>query len=161
MRFLLALAIATGVAGCSTGAQIEAARMVKTARTTVAESKSCLGAAYSKPDYAKLKTKLFLNTDTVQVPLEYLTDHSKPTKAEIADLYKLHADIQDCRKIALDGMAAVHPLIVAAMVESFSASDKLWADTASSGNVTWGKFNEARQGIAVQLQGKLTQPLAQ
>jgi hypothetical protein len=140
-----------------TGAQMEAARIQKVSTSTVASSKECVDDVSSKPEYAGLLKKLYVSTDTnASVPLPYLTNQSKPTKAEIADLYKFHGDIQECRKIALDGASAMHPLILAALVEYFSETDRLWAD-AASGKLTWGKFNEGRQIVLTQYRTKHTE----
>jgi hypothetical protein len=136
---------------------MQAARMQKATLATTAEAKSCADNVYATPEYVSLEKKLFLSTDpSAQVPLEYLTNQSKPTKAEIADLYKLHSDIQPCRKIALDGMSAVHPLIVATLVDSYSAGDRLWVD-AASGKLTWGAFNGSMQVIKSEFRSKLTE----
>jgi hypothetical protein len=152
--FLLGIVVC--LSAC-TGAQMQAARMQKTTVATVAEAKSCVDNVYAKPEYASLEKRLFLTSDpTAQIPLEYLTDKSKPTKPEIADLYKVHSDTQPCRKIALDGMAAVHPLIVATLVDSYSATDRLWVD-AVSGKLTWGAINESRQTLINEYRGKLTE----
>jgi hypothetical protein len=81
--------------------------------------------------------------------LQYLTDKALPTKQEIAAVYKLHADIQPCRKIVLEGAAKTSAGHGAVLIGSFSASDKLWVEFAS-GHMTWGKFNSERQSIIQQ-----------
>ena len=131
--------------------------MQKVSSTTGPTNTACLQEVVSKPEFAGLSKKVYLNTDSrASYPLEYLTNQAKPTKAEIADLYKLHGEIQECRKIALDGVSAMHPLYLATLVEYFSDGDRLWAD-AASGKLTWGKFNEARQALTTQYRAKLTE----
>jgi hypothetical protein len=75
-------------------------------------------------------------------------------------LYNLYDEAQHCRKIALDGAAAVHPLLVAALVEYFSDVDRVWID-AAKGNLSWGKFNDSRQSAYHQFQDKYAQISAQ
>src|SRR6516162_7477350 len=76
-----------------TGAQMEAARMQKVSSTTGPTNTACLQEVVSKPEFAGLSKKVYLNTDSrASYPLEYLTNQAKPTKAEIADLYKLHGE---------------------------------------------------------------------
>jgi len=103
-----------------------------------------------------LKTKLYLSNEIMQMPLQYLTDQTRPTKAEVLDLYKAYGDVQNCRKIYLDGAAATPPFFLATFVESYSASDRVWAE-AVAGKLTWGKFNEARKAIAAETQSKLAE----
>jgi len=146
------------VAGC-TGAQMEAQRMQKVGAETVATGKACIEAITENPDYSSLKTKLYLAND-LQFPLEMLSDKRLPTKQDIALLYKVHADVQECRKGMLDGAAKMHPMIMLTLVESFAASDKVWAE-ATDGRMAWGKFNEARKDIMVQQQERMVQANAQ
>jgi len=81
-------------------------------------------------------------------------------KCPIALLYKWHARAQECRKIQLDGAAKIHPLVLLTTIETYSASDKLWAD-ATSGRLTWGKFNEGRRNVALDAQRKSIEADAQ
>ncbi|HKA70923.1 MAG TPA: hypothetical protein VKE26_03910 [Xanthobacteraceae bacterium] len=90
------------------------------------------------------------------MPVQYLTDDAKPTRAEIADLYRLHAEVQACRKVLLDAASKVHPLILTALIESFAENDRVWAQ-AAAGKLTWGQFNEARERLALQATAKMTE----
>lgn len=90
------------------------------------------------------------------IPLEMLTDPSKPTKDEIKDLYRLHNDVQQCRKVLLDGMAKYHPLAVMTFVEGFTEADKLSIE-ATTGKLSWGHINQRRKDQYVQLRARLTQ----
>jgi hypothetical protein len=89
-------------------------------------------------------------------PLQMLNDKTSPTKQEIALLYDIYGEMQDCRKIALDGVAKMHSLYLLTLVEAYSASDKLWADV-TAGRLTWGAFNEARRNNVTHFQAKLIQ----
>lgn len=143
------------LAGCSTGAQVEYARLQKAERDTTAAGTSCEGRATEKPDYDLLKKKMYLSPGT-QFPLKYLTDNSYPTKKEIEALFKLHAELQECRRIYLEGASKTHPLVLTMLVDSFAQSDKLWAE-AASGKMTWGKFNEGRKELTAQSQSQLAE----
>jgi hypothetical protein len=79
------------------------------------------------PEYKNIKTKLYFGLDN-QPPLQKLTDTSRPTKEEIKLLYRVYGDVQECRKILLDGAAKMHPLILLTFIESYAESDKLWAE---------------------------------
>jgi hypothetical protein len=83
-----------------------------------------------------------------------LNDKTSPTKQEVALLYEVYGELQDCRKIILEGAAKMHPLYMLTLVEGYSASDKLWTDM-TAGRLTWGTFNEGRKNIATQIQAKL------
>ena len=142
------------VSAC-TGAPMEVARIQKSPAATAASSRSCVDKVISKPEFAGLLKKIYLSNESyTTVPSEYLRNESKPTNSEISDLYKLHGEMQECRKIALDGASAMHPLFLATVVEYYSESDRLWAQ-ATSGKLTWGKFNEGRQAVTTQYQAKL------
>jgi hypothetical protein len=89
-------------------------------------------------------------------PLNLFETDTKPNKQEIATLYKVYGDLQECRKIVLAGASKMHPLILLAFVEGFANSDKLWAE-ATSGHLTWGKFNEERKNLMTQGQARIMQ----
>jgi hypothetical protein len=163
MRCLLgvpsAFFVAALVSGCSTGAEMEARRIQQTAAQTEATGKACIESVAADPQYASLKNKTYLGTDN-QFPLAILTDKTYPTRDQIALLYKLYGDLQECRKIALDGFAKMHPLYLLVMVETFSSGDHLWAQFAD-GRMTWGNFNQARRDITTQNQTKMAQAATQ
>ena len=54
------------------------------------------------------------------MPLQILTDKTLPTKSEIALLYKVYGDIQECRKGFLAGAGKAHPLIMLTLVDSYT-----------------------------------------
>ena len=138
--------------GC-TGAQIEANRMQKVATETTDFIQSCFHNIAENPEYASLRSKTYFGLDT-QFPLQMLNDKTSPNKQDIALLYKAYGDVQDCRKIALDGASRMHPLVLLTLVESYAESDKLWAE-ATSGRLTWGKFNEGRKALTTQGQARM------
>src|SRR5215472_11934524 len=135
------------LSACSTGAQQQAAQIQQTETQTGVGVRDCIDGVMAKPDYAHLKTKMFVSSDaTATPPLEYLSDNSHPTKSEIADIYKYYSDIRPCRKIALEGEATVHPARVNALVTGYDATDKLAVEFVS-GRMTWGNFNQQRASI--------------
>src|ERR1700750_1569930 len=89
-----------------------------------------------------------------------LNDETRPSKEEIKQVYALYSDMQDCRKLVLDGASKTHPAVMMAWVENFSNSDKLWAEF-TRGKMPGGKFNEGRKSLAVEGQARLTQAGAQ
>jgi hypothetical protein len=165
MPFILTLiaigSILLSVAGCSTVAQREAARMNNAFAQVDVQSTSCTNSVYANPDYAQIGKKLYFVTGSrsAQFPLQYLTDQSKPTKAEIAVLYKLYGDIQGCRKIELEGMAKANPLVVTALISEYSSADRIWTD-AVTGKLTWGKFNELRKALLADFEVNVTEVMA-
>ena len=64
---------------------MEAARIQKVSAATGAANTACLQEVISKPEFAAISTKIYLNTDSrASYPLGYLTNQAKPTKAEIS-----------------------------------------------------------------------------
>ena len=139
--------------GCGTGAQVESNRMRTADGETRAAARACHQRVVSQPEYAHLKTKLSL--DDGNYPLEFTTNTARPTKQEISLLYKYHADFQPCTKIAVEGLAQVHPLLMLTLVEYLSARDKLWAE-AVKGGLTWGQFNQGLKDLQTQHQANGT-----
>ena len=145
---LIGLAALFLLSACATGAQQQSNQLAQVKAETMSAGKDCYDGIYAKPDYAHLKTKMFLSTSGT-APLQYLTDSTRPNKNEIADLYKLHADVQACRKIFLTGMGRYHPALVNVAVQSYDATDKLWAEF-TKGRMTWGNFNKENHAITVR-----------
>jgi hypothetical protein len=152
-------AIVLSIGGCSTGAQREAARMQATAAESNASGQDCFQHIADNPDYTPLKFKTSLDFNP-QYSLQMLNDKTSPNKQEISLLYRVYGDIQECRKIALDGASKTHPLILLTYVETFSESDKIWSQ-ATGGRLTWGQFNEGRKNVTTQAQKQMIQANAQ
>ena len=151
----VAILLLVVLSACGTGAQQQAAQIQQTETQTGVGVRDCIEEVMAKPDYAHLKTKMFVSSDgTATPPLEYLSDNSHPTKSEIADIYKYYNDIRPCRKIALDGEVRVHPAIVNALATGYGATDKLAVEFVS-GRMTWGNFNQQRASIIVQMRQQL------
>jgi len=122
--------------------------------TTRQTSKTCFDEIREKPQYAELKRKLYYADDSVNVPLQYLTNPARPSKKDLGDVFALHADIQGCRKVLVDGQAKIHPLIVTTQVEGFTAADRIWTEFAA-GKMSWGEFNTKRKDVAVDVQQRM------
>jgi hypothetical protein len=152
-------AIVLSVAGCSTGAQREATRMQTVAAELQAKNDACFQHIADNPDYAALKLKTPLDVPP-QYLLQMMNDQTSPNKKEISLLYRVNGDMQGCRKIALDGVSKMHPLILTTLVEFYSNSDKLWGQ-ATAGRLTWGQFNQSRKDLRAQVQQKMMQADAQ
>jgi hypothetical protein len=166
MRFifvsLTACAVALSVAGCgstTTGAQQEANRIKSVAADYKAAGMDCQQKIAANPDYAPLKAKTSIDAPP-QFALQMLNDKTLPTKKEIALLYRVYSDGQECRKIYLDGASNMSPLVHSVLVENYAAAEKLWAQ-ATAGRLTWGQFNEGRKDLAAQYQAQLDQAFAQ
>jgi hypothetical protein len=155
----LPIVMAIPLVACGTGAQMESARMHEAAANMLTSSKPCFEAISQNPEYQPLSAKVNLGFDTT-VPLRMLNDQSRPTKREIDLLYKVYDEVQQCRKIELEGVSKIHPLALSVYVETYAESDKLWAE-ATTGKLTWGQFNRGRQDIKVRAQQKTTQANAQ
>jgi hypothetical protein len=148
-------ATVTVLVGCSTGAQREAGRMQAISTETAASGQACIQNVADKPEYASLKSKTVLSPDP-QFTLQMLNDKSSPNKQEISLLYRVYGDLQDCRKILLDGASKIHPLLLFTLVEGYADIDKLWAQT-TGGGLTWGQFNESRKAYGTRFQQKFIQ----
>ena len=159
--------LAVWLSGCGTAVPVEPVQAEKavvpapapapqTAQMAAA-GESCTGQPYSRRRYARLAKRMYLDPDLNRsMPVQYLTDDAKPTRAEIADLYRLHAEVQACRKVLLDAASKAHPLILTALIESFAENDRVWTQ-AAAGKLTWGQFNEARERLALQATAKMTE----
>jgi hypothetical protein len=101
----------------------------------------------SRPDYRELRTKLYFSLDDTEMPSQYRTDPSFPTKKQIADLYKWHTDVQGCRKVFLDRIEKWLPFVIANYAELYAEIDGLFVE-AVSGKLSWGRFNEARKAAS-------------
>jgi hypothetical protein len=140
-----------------TGAQREATRIQQESSSTADQGKACLAAASQKPEYAHLMTKTYYgNENPPNFPLRMLNDEARPTKQEIKSIYALYADVQNCRQLVLTGVSKAHPLLVLALTEGYSQSDRLWADF-TKGKMTWGQFNTGRKTITEDTTTRLTQ----
>jgi len=142
------------VSGC-TGAQIEVNRMQKVAAETKVSAEACNETIAGNSKYAPIATKTYFGADN-KIPLQMLNDKTSPTKPEIALLYGVYGEVQDCRKIVLDGASRMHPLYMLTLVEAYAESDKLWAEV-TAGRLTWGKFNEGRKNISTRTQARMLQ----
>jgi hypothetical protein len=154
----LGVVLLLSLAGCSTAAQREAARIQSVGADAKTASDACFENVANNADYAPLKSKTALNSP--QYSLQMLNDKTSPSKQEISLLYRVYEDNQECRKIVLDGASKMHPLVLLAYVDTFSESDKLWAG-ATAGRLTWGQFNQGRKDLSTQAQEKLIQANAQ
>jgi hypothetical protein len=128
--------------------------MQQQAAATQTVAASCFQELREKPEHAELLTKLYMSEDSLNFPLSYLTNASRPARKDLANLFAFHAGLQVCRKLLLDGQSKIHPLIVSTQVEGFTASDKLWTEFAS-GKTTWGEFNTRRKDVAVEAQRRM------
>jgi hypothetical protein len=147
------------VSGCwNTAApdQSARARMEQTMAEARVASRECREAVVMKSDYVELKKKLFMSLDITEIPSQYLTDPSFPTKKQIADLHKLYGDLQACRKIMLDRVSTWNPFVIANMVELFSSMDKIRVEGVS-GKLSWGQYHQAMQTLAAQNKLKLSE----
>jgi len=149
------------VVGCmETGAQVELARMNNEATTANASGTACLNAVFARPEYSSITTKSYFSTTDQTWPLAMLNDETRPSKEQIKQIYAFYSDVQECRKIILDGASKTHPALVMAWVQNFSNADKLWTEF-TRGKMPWGKFNEGRKSLAVDGQARLMQATAQ
>jgi hypothetical protein len=162
MHFALSATVVGALASlllvACTGAQITSLRMQKAADETRVAGDQCFGGIASNTAYDPLRARMAPRPDDAS--LQMLTDQHKPTKREIALLYQLHGDIQQCRSVVLAKMANVHPLFVQIEVEAFAESDKIWAEF-TRGNTTWGDFNQRRKALSAQRSGRFVAADAQ
>jgi hypothetical protein len=143
MRGNLAFIAIIAIAGCATPAQQEVQRMNAADQRGAALIQACAANVERGPDYTALRDKMLPLTDPNSRPtLEQLNDGSKPTAAQIRHLFGLHAAIQECRKIALESVGAVHPAYVTPMAEAYAEDDALMLRLVR-GQITWGESARA------------------
>jgi hypothetical protein len=141
---------------CATTAQRQGNYMLQVQADTISQARACIDEVSQRAEFAHLKTKLFLDSSGASTPLEYLSGNTRPTKSDISDVYNLHAAIQPCRKIYLEGAGKIHPAVVTIFVNSYADSNKLWVEFAS-GRMTWGEFNQRRADISRQVNQQINE----
>jgi hypothetical protein len=129
------------LSACATAAQQEIQRQNTILNDMKPSLDACSKAINDDPSYDQLRMKMRIGNEDAS--LQMLADKSKTTPQEIALLYKLYGAYQGCRKIILEAAAKAAPMRQVALIEIFTASDKIWADHVS-GKTTWGEFNQAR-----------------
>jgi hypothetical protein len=148
--------LAFALSSCSTAGQMEANRIANTAKETTTAAAACVQSVHNNKDYEKILTKVYLSTDGSPAPLEMLTNKSFPTKQEILVLYKLYQDVQGCKKIALEGLSKISPLVSSAGIESSAEGDKLWIELVN-GRLSYGDFNAGSKDNAARFAVKINQ----
>jgi hypothetical protein len=130
--------------------------MQKVIGETKMSLQTCRENIANNPQYAPISAKTVLGSDAGDMPLEMLTDKTTASKSEIGLIYKAHKEIQDCRKIALEGLAKVHPIAVGPAIEAFDEQDKLLVELIGD-KITWGTYNQQSKTLAAQTKLKLSQ----
>jgi hypothetical protein len=153
------LALSLGVAllaGC-TQTQIEATRIKTTTTETIAATDRCAATVAAKPEYRELRAKtLFSKSESI--PPELLSDGRRPSRDDIRTLYRVHGEMQECRRLAVTGATNTHPLILSAMAEAFATADQaLLAFARGAEYKTWGEYNQALVDIYLQAQARVMQ----
>jgi hypothetical protein len=148
-------AILLSLGGCSTQAQIEASQIASATAGANASFQACTQNVANNPEYAPIELKTPISAYP-QWSLQMLNDNSSPSKKEILLLYRVYGDMQECRKIPLDAASKMHPLLLLAAIETYSESDKLWAQV-TAGRLRWGQFNQGRKQIYTGGQEKVLQ----
>jgi hypothetical protein len=127
MRFglmpVVVSAMVLSVAGCGgsnnyTSAQMEASRLKSIAVGYRDASDNCQQKIAGNPDYAPLKLKTTI--DTTPFSLQMLNDKTSPNKNEIALLYRVYADVQECRKFLQQSVAETLPSVLNPLAEYFA-----------------------------------------
>jgi len=141
------------VAAC-TAAQVETMRLRSVAIETLIEAQACAAEISSKPRYADLGTKTHLVAG--DIPPHKLADARLLTITDSRALLWYFSEVQDCRRVMLEGAVRMHPLVVTILIEWFAASDRIYAE-AIFGRLTWGQFNQALREVGLQAQARLQQ----
>src|SRR5262245_7608616 len=104
------------LAAC-TAAQVESMRRRSVALETVVEATTCIVGVTSQPRYADLATKTHFGTG--DVPPHKLADARLLTREDSRALLYLFSEVQECRRVLLEGAVRMHPLIVTIFIEWF------------------------------------------
>jgi hypothetical protein len=153
---LFACVLVACLGGC-TQTQIETTRIKTTTTETVAATDRCAATVAGKPEYRDLKARtLFSKSESI--PPELLSDGRRPSRDEIRALYRVHGEMQECRRLAVTGATNTHPLILSAMAEAFATADQaLLAFARAAEYKTWGDYNQALVEIYLQAQARVMQ----
>jgi len=158
----VALFALTSLAGCgagapayyTTGAEVQMANLKATAQGYKEQVINCGQKISNNRDYAPLKLKTSI--DATPFALQMFNDTSLPNKNQVALLYRVYADLQECRKFYRQSIWETLPHLTAPLIEHYSAVDKLWVQ-ATAGRLTWGQFNQGQKDLADQWQAVLDQ----
>ena len=141
------------LAAC-TAAQMETLRVRSVAIESLVEANACAATIASKPRYADLATKTHLISG--DIPAHKLADARVLTREDSRALLWYFSELQECRRVLLEGAVRMHPLIVTIFIEWFAASDRIYAE-AIFGRLAWGQFNQALQELGAQTQARFRQ----
>jgi hypothetical protein len=122
-RFLLALALALPLLGCSTSADVEGQRLSDVANQASQQSSQCVSEVFRRPEFAMIVDKL-PPMDRSKPSMSLLANEQKPTQQEVQSLIKFYDAIQPCRTIALEGYGKVSPAYVVVIAEHYVKSDE-------------------------------------
>jgi hypothetical protein len=149
MRSLILVVAFLALGGCATAAEREVARMRDTAERAGGASDGCWARAQAQPSYVSLSGKLTLKID-MSPTLMQRTDTTKPTAEDRQALGDLHRDwLAPCRKVQIDGAAAILPALRRVMVQYAEREDAVYA-ALLQGRMSWGEANTELAAIRIE-----------
>lgn len=151
IRYLL-LILAVG--GCATAAEKEGNRMRGELQRTVAFAKPCFDALDARVEQGPLKDKM-PPTGQNTASLALLSDNTKPTAEQAQYLFALHAEMQQCRKLVLENIGAVHPSLVTLFADAYAAQDQRYVRLVNR-QITWGENAQAATAAKADFQNRAT-----
>jgi hypothetical protein len=141
------------LAAC-TAAQVETMRIRSVALETLVDAQACIVEIGIKPRYSDLATKTHLVAG--DIPSHKLADARLLTITDSRTLLWYFSEMQECRRVLLEGAARMHPLVVTVFIEWFAASDRIYAE-AIFGRLTWGQFNQGLKEAGLRAKARIEQ----
>jgi hypothetical protein len=150
MRKLLVTTIAAlSLSACATTAQRELAHMEEGGSNFKSHLKTCVAPVMANEEYREINAKL-PPLEGSTVPMSVLVNQQKPIEAEAALLLKRHADLEPCRRQAIDDANKVNAAYGAALISSYTAADADFIRLVKR-EETWGEFAQGSQQRASML----------
>ncbi len=144
MRAALLISLLSALAGCTTQAEREVARMNSVTERALADMDACSARTEASGPFRQLKAKLPPTDGSAPSPA-LLADRSRPTVAQAALLVELHAGyMTPCRRLVVDRLAAINPAFAAVAATSFADADADYARLVR-GEASWGEYAGASQ----------------
>jgi hypothetical protein len=144
LRLLTALAAFSVLAGCATQAQIEAGKIVSTAREASDRTKACLSSTETKLQYARVYEKLgvAMAGDLTRMPSQaQMADPERISDDDIALGLRWYAETQECARTAIESFAAIDPELQTMYADSVRETTEI-IDEIVTTKPTYGHVNQ-------------------
>ncbi len=140
MRLIVLVAMMAMLAGCATQAQRELVRLMNSVESGKAATEACQAKVTETSEYRLLAPYLREGAPSLAAQ----ANPAKATPAEIKAVFAVQAAVSECRKIRLEGLAAINPALVTPTADAATKVDAAYLGIVER-RMTWGEFVRALQ----------------